>query len=224
MSYEAKIKPLDDLFTLFYIFSPVASAMLVSFGVDSRLLHFPLIMFLLWTIYVYFYRAKYQLHDQQELGLIERARGLTYFFGLVASLVGVSFAFYLPGFVNNLVIIVLTVAFLFLIEQTVPRTFFKKQTATFTKDQKKKFTEVLFFADNVSYYFSVIIVVINSTLFNLISLATFFLFVPGCIVLSFLFYRQERKSRKLARNLAISLRGTKWVRKYTGKKTRSARS
>lgn len=220
--YEAKIKPLDELFELFYLFSPIVSGMLVVLGVDSRLLILPLVMFLLWTLYIYAYRAKYQLQDEKELSLIERARGITYFFGLVASLAGVSCLFYFPGLANHLITVVLILVCLILIEHTVPWAFFSKQIALFTKDQRKKFTEVLYFADSVSYYFSGIVVFVDLALLNFIPW-TVFIFL-ACIVLTILSYRQERKSRRLARNLAISLRGTKWLKKYQGKKTPSAYS
>lgn len=218
MNYEAKIKPLDELFVLFYLFSPVVSGMLVSLGVDSRVLWFPLIIFLLWTLYIYLYRAKYQLQDEKELSLIERARGITYFFGLIASFVGIGCIFYFPELASKLITLVLVMTCLFLIEQTVPRTFFSRQTALFTKDQKAEFKKVLYSADNVSYNFSIIVVVINVALLNFISWGFVIFWVPICIVSTILAYRQESKSRKLAKNLAISLQGTKWLKKYQKKR------
>jgi len=219
--FGEKIKPLDELFTLLYLFSPVVSGIIASLGLDLRLLWLPLVAFLFWTLYIYAYRAKYQLQDEEELSLVERARGLTYFFGLVATFTGNTCLFFFNTSLSNMVIaVILTLVLLFLIEQTVPRTFFKKQTALFTRDQRRMFSDALYNADNVSYYFSAIVVSLNSAILGSFPWNVYYalLFAPLGITLGILAYIQERKSRKLARNLAISLKGTRWLKHYLKKR------
>jgi len=63
MKFKDKIKPLDDLFTSFFMFAPIVPIMVVAFGLDHRLLWFHYFMFLAWVIYIYWYRACMQLME-----------------------------------------------------------------------------------------------------------------------------------------------------------------
>lgn len=233
MNFKEKIKPLDELFALFYLFSPIVSGIIVSFGMDSRLLWLPLLIFFLWTLYIYAYRAKYQLQDEEELSLVERARGLCYFFGLVACLILNGMIYFGPLlFEYKLIIGILMVLFLILIEKTVPKAFFEKQIRFFTKVQKAMLWKVLFLVNNVALYFSSIIMTFNllvpllsswkaTSVTELIlgSTLVFLAAIAMSSVFAFLAYRQERESRKLAQNLAVSLKGTKWLKHYLKNKT-----
>lgn len=225
MRFEEKIKPLDELFTYFYLFSPITYGVVASLGMDLKLLWLPLITFMLWTLYIYAYRAKYQLQDEVELSMIERARGLMYFFGLVITFSSNSVA-YLTTFLLEYKLLtgLFMILLLFLLEWFIPRTFFQKQTQLFNKTQKRLFGEVLFFAGNVALYYSIIVMTFNSLILLLNSWDIIAVVLPLNLIVVLVFalflYRQERKSRRLAKNLAALLKGTKWLKKYLDKKRR----
>jgi small-conductance mechanosensitive channel len=233
LSFKEKIKPLDELFALLYLFSPIVSGIVVSFGIDSRLLWLPLGIFLLWTLYIYAYRAKYQLQDEEERSLIERARGLCYFFGMVVSLAINSVIFFTSlRFEHKLIIGILAVVLLILIEEILPKAFFEKQVRLFTKDQKTMLWRSLFHANSVALYFSNVVLTFDLLIPQLSSwtakpfaelmsglMLVFVVAIGVSSLFAFLAYRQERESRRLAQNLAVSLKSTKWLKHYLEKKT-----
>jgi hypothetical protein len=223
VSFKERMEPLDELFTLFFLFSPIVIGIATSFKMDLRLLWFPMIMFFIWTLYIYWYRGKYQLYEEEELSLIERARGLTYFFSFVATFILNSFVVFYPTWENRLIVIVLVGFSLFVVMVAIPRTFFFKQTNLFNEKQKMTLYKILSLVTSVSIYFSMTVAIINSIMYQHLG------FLADIIVLGFLslpvifIYQREKKSRKLANDLAISLKDTRWMGRYLGQKKREER-
>jgi len=226
--FKEKIKPLDELFTLFYLFSPIVSGIVASLGLDLRLLWVPMVAFLLWTLYIYGYRAKYQLQDKVELSLIERARGIVYFFDLVVAISFNSIFFFTSfSFEYKIAIGIFMLFLMFLLEWVIPRAFFQRQTSPFNKAQRELFRKILYLAGNVAFYYSSIVMAFNSMILSPGSQNNFYtgigILLGDLIVvppLAFILRRQERESRRLAKNLSVSMKATKWLNKYLKKECR----
>jgi len=216
MSFKERMEPLDKLFTLFFLFSPIVIGIATSFGMDLRLLWFPMIMFFVWTLYIYWYRGKYQLYVEEELSLIERARGLTYFFGFVATFVLNSFLVFYPTLENQLIVIVLVGFSLLFVTLTVPRTFFLKQTSLFNRQQKMILHEILFLVGSVSIYYSMAVATINLVIIQGLGFLADAVVLFSLSTLTIFIYQRERKSRKLANELALSLKETNWMGRFIG--------
>lgn len=225
LNFKEKIKPLDELFTYFYLFSPVSSGIIASLGLDLRLLWLPLVAFMLWTIYIYGYRAKYQLQDEIELSFIERARGIVYFFDLVVAISFNSIVFLtLLPFEYKISLGIVLILFMFLLEWVLPKAFFQRQTSPFNKTQRNLFSKILYLTGNVAFYYSSIVMTFNSlillshpqdTVYVTVILLTDLVVVSA---FAFILRRQERESRRLAKNLSVSLKATKWLSKYLEKR------
>jgi len=228
MKFKDKIKPLDDLFTSFFMFAPIVPIMVVAFGLDHRLLWFPYFMFLAWVVYIYWYRAKYVLQDYDELAMVERVRGLTYFFCLIVTLLFNSYVVFFPTPENRILTIVSVGFILGAIELIVPLAFFSRQTELFNKEQKKTLYKTLALASAVSIYYSMMIASVNQVLFE-----SFFVNpnLPAMIILSLMIfvvgivfaYPREKGSRRYAEKLAASLEETEWKKQYTTTKERKRR-
>lgn len=223
MSFRERIEPLDKLFTLFFLFSPIVIGIATSFGMDLRLLWFPMIMFFVWTLYIYWYRGTYQLYEEEELSLIERVRGLTYFFGFVATFVLNSYLVFYPTLENQLIVIVLVGFSLLFVTLTVPRTFFLKQTSLFNWQQKMILHEILFLVGSVSIYYSMTVATINLVITQGLGSLVDAIALVSLSVLTIFIYQRERKSRKLAHELAISLKETNWIGRFIGQEKRDKR-
>jgi hypothetical protein len=219
MSFKEKIEPLDKLFTLFFLFSPIVIGIATSFGMDLRLLWFPMIAFMVWTLYIYWYRGKYVLFEQEELSLIERVRGLMYFFGLVATFVLNGFVVFYPTSQNQIIVIVLVGWSLWLIEKIIPRTFFSKQTRWFNRQQEQSLQDVLSNVGSVAIFYSMIVSLLNYILIYLrLELIANLVLLTILSFLILIVYQSEAHSRKLAKALAISLKEDGWMRRYLGQR------
>lgn len=146
-----------------------------------------------------------------ELSLIERIRGWVY---------GPTFAFTLlfnglclSGLLNPIITIAIVVILLLLTVVFVPRILFEKQLTLFNSVQRKKLFKVLQEVGVVSIYFSVAIMIVQSTIFS-----NHFLFSILVDVLLFFplikVYHSEKKSRVIARDLANSLKKTRFLQRY----------
>jgi len=224
MSLKERMEPLDRLFTLFFIFSPIVIGIFTSFGLDVRLLWVPMGALFFWALYVYQYRAVYQFSYSEELSLIERMRGLSFFFTfpILAILYAITiFSSFGSNWVNKVVLGLVGATCSFIIDLSIPKTFFAKQTTLFRKSEKIKLSNVLTATANVTIYFCFAFMLINSA----IPEGATFVIVMIILVtpFGFLAYRYEKKSRKLANDLATSLKKTKWIEHYLGQKKRERR-
>ena len=225
MQFKEKLKPLDDLFSKFFVFSPILSAFLLALGISYEVLFIPLVTFIAWTIYIYYYRANYLYQDVKELAFLERVRGFTYFFGLVTTFISSGLLYSFRELTNQIVIGTIMLIVLFILDWFVPKFFFSKQTLFFRKDQRIKLGTMVFKANSAALYFSFIIsslniaitqsVIIELSLTSIIILIAVALAVNSPFV--FLTYYEEKRSRKLSFDLAISLKQSKWVKKYESK-------
>jgi hypothetical protein len=205
------MESLDKLFTMVFLCSPVIIGLVISFGVDPRLVYFNGLLFLVWAIYIYGYRGVYQLQEQRELSFIERARGVSYVFSFIVTFILNGFLVFYPSTVNSLVVIVLVGVSLTAVVAIIPKAFFSKQVTLFKKEQKIMFYKVLSLTGSVSIYYSMTVAMLGSliyqklgSLIDILGLAVF------SMPLVFI-YQRERKSRELAGNLANSLKDTSWM-------------
>jgi membrane protein implicated in regulation of membrane protease activity len=226
--FKDKIKPLDDLFISLFLFAPIVPIMAAAFGLEQKLIWFPYAMFLAWVIYIYGYRARYVLQDYDELSMIERARGVTYFFCLIITILLNSYVVFFPTPENRIVIIVSVGIILAAIEIIVPRVFFSRQTELFSKDQKKIFNRTLALASAVCIYYSMTIATVNQAFFEFLSVnpsisALIVISIIVVLVGSIFIYPREKDSRQNAERLATSLGETEWLKRYTTAKERKRR-
>ena len=221
MSLKEIMEPLDRLFTLFFVFSPIVIGIFTSFGLDVRLLWLPMVTLFVWALYIYQYRAVYQLSYNQELSIIERMRGLSFFFTFPILAVVYVISNYDSSWEKNVILGIVGATCSFIIDLSIPRTFFEKQTALFRKSEKIRLSDVLTATANVTVYFCFATMVINSAILEgtTVALVVLLLLTP----FGFLAYRYEKKSRKLANDLAISLKATKWMQRYLSQKRRKKR-
>lgn len=225
MQFKEKLKPLDDLFGKFFVFSPILSALLVALGVSYIAVFIPLVTFLAWTIYIYYYRARYLFQDSKELALLERVRGFAYFFGLVTTFISSGLLYSFRELTNQIVIGAIMLIILFILDWFVPKFFFSPQTLFFRKDQRTKLGKMVFKVNSAAIYFSSIVSTLNiafttyiTTEISIIGSVLFFAVMLGAISpFAFLTYYEEKRSRKLSFDLAISLKQSKWVKKYESK-------
>ena len=220
ISFEKKMGSLDKLFTSLFLFSPVVCQLAISLGVDPRLVWFNVLMFFLWTVYIYWYRGVYQFQEEKELSFIERARGVSYFVSFIPTFILNGFVVFYPSTVNRLVVIVLVGISLIIIEGVVPRTVFSKQTSLFKKEQRIRFRKVLSLTGSVSIYFSAVVASISLLGFeNTGSNAVIWFGLGVIFLLPLIFiYQRETKSRELAENLAESLKDTGWLQLFLRQK------
>lgn len=205
------------------MFSPIVIGIATSLGMDLKLLWIPMIMFFVWALYIYQYRGNYQLYKEKELSLIERARGLMFFFSSIVTFILNGFVVFHPTWQNRVIVIVSVGISLKIIEIGIPRAFFSEQTALFNNQQKRTFRRVLSLVGSVSIYYSTMVAVINLLMYQNVNLLTN---IVALSILSFpiiVIYRRERKSRKFAESLAISLKDTRWLRRYEGQRKRKER-
>ena len=224
MSLKERMEALDKLFTLFFLFSPKVIGIVTSFGLDVRLLWLPMGALFFWALYIYQYRAVYHFSYNEELSLIERMRGLSFFFTFPILAIIFTINFF-TGFgnnwVNSAILGIVGATCSFIIDLSIPRTFFEKQTALFRKAEKTKLSDVLTATANVTIYFSVATVLIDRAVLEGTIVVVFAIITVTPF--GFLAYWFERKSRKLANDLAISLRKTRWMQHYLGQKRRAER-
>jgi hypothetical protein len=222
MSFKQIMEPLDRLFTLFFVFSPIVIGIFTSFGLDVRLLWVPMGVLFFWALYIYQYRAVYQLSHNKELSLIERMRGLFFFFtfpvlAIITAIGGLSSFSSLP---HRIVLGIVAVFLSLLTELMITRAFFEKETALFDKSQEKKLRDVISATFNVVLCFTLATITVNSVITENFLVA---LIMPVLISpLSVIAYHYEKKSRRLAVDLAISLEASRWLNRlrYSEKKRR----
>lgn len=214
MSFEKRMESLDKLFTMFFIFSPVVIGLVISFGIDPRLVYFNGLLFLVWAIYIYGYRGVYQLQDQRELSFIERARGVTYVFSFIVTFILNGFLAFYPSIVNSLVVVVLVGVSLTALVIIIPKVFFSKQTTLFKKEQNTMFYKVLSLTGSVSIYYSTIVAILGSLIYQKLGFPIDMLGLSVFSIPLVFIYQRERKSRELASNLANSLKDTSWMKSY----------
>lgn len=224
MSLKERMEPLDRLFTLFFIFSPIVIGFFTSFSLDLRLLWVPMGALFFWALYVYQYRAVYQFAYNEELSLIERMRGLSFFFTfpILAILYAINiFSSFGSNLPEKVVLGLVGATCSFIIDLSVPKTFFAKQTTLFRKSEATKLSNVLTATANVTIYFSVATMLINSAIPE--GTTSILIMIILVTPFGFLAYRYEKKSRKLANDLAVSLKKTRWLEHYIGQKNREER-
>lgn len=225
MSFEERMDPLNKLFLMISMFSPVVVGIATSFGLDPRFLWFPMLVFLSWSIYIYWYRGVYQLREEKERSLVERIRGISYVFCFVATFVLNGFLIlYIESDLENtpivgIAVIVVTSLLLIIITIGIPKTFFLKQTTLFNKSQMESLHRILKEVGVASIYVSFLIFFNNVT----IVLKSFF---PFDILLTLLMsgffcakiYFAERNSRMTSQELSLSLKKTRWLRMFLSSK------
>jgi len=230
MTFEERMDPLDKLFLMISMFSSIVVGIATSLGLDLRLLWIPLLSYLGWSIYIYWYRGVYQLREEKERSLIERIRGLSYVIGFVITFtLNGCWIFYLDFIVDttrrlvgSLAVIILVVILLLVITLGIPKTFFLKQTRLFSKPQMASLYKILRETGTVSIYFSVLIMTINSfkTVLDFLSPISIFSFLVFGFY-SIKIHNAEKESRKLSHELALSLRKTRWLRKFLASQRRA---
>jgi len=234
LNVKEKMKPLENLFGYFFLFIGIILEIVLSIGlgvVNVLLFSIPLVGFVLWTlIYIYGYRARVRFQDEHELLFIETARAYTYFFTLPISIILNVFVVFSPTFLNAILVIVVVGVALNLLILFMPRIFFFRQTSFFDKNQKAKFRKVLSYVGSVSIYYSMSLAVLDSIIAELIiqepyefNLSTLLLVLIIFSIPTLFIYDRERKSRKHAEILAVSLKETRWSKKYTSGKSREER-
>jgi len=227
MSIKEKMGPLDELFLALFAFSIAVPAIGQSFGVDPRFLWMPVVTFALWTIYIGYYRGAWKFRDYPELGLVERMRGWSYFLNLIGTLTGNAILFFAlsrQDVVYAFTGFFLASGFPVLVTLIIPRTVFERETALFNPSQRKIFIKVSNEVGSASITLSMSIVTTN---FYVLSPNIVFplniLIIFGVISQVLLLLRAtifEKQSRGLARNLAISLKESRWWQRYSYRQRR----
>lgn len=209
--------PLDKLFLFFFTFTSMLGTILASYCFNLRLLWTPLVFFMIWGVYIYYYRGVYQLSHIPELSIIERGRGLSFFFCLSVSLALHVPVFLNPTFANLLIGAIGTSSLSIIVILSIPKTFLAKQTALFNEKQKWNLNYILQTTVMISIFLSIGVLVLDFLLLDMeiqsLSLYTFFYFA----VIGILTYRWEKASRKLSGDLAMSLKKSRWHQRFLKK-------
>jgi hypothetical protein len=216
MGFKERMDPLDKLFTLFFVFSPIVIGIFTSFGLDVRLLWIPMIVLFVWALYIYQYRAVYVFSDDYEFSLIERVRGLAYFlnFPVLSILHGIalftSFADLLArGVIFGTAGAICSIAINF----SIPRAFFGRITLSFRESEKRKLSDILWETSSVASYFSLSTIIINSAILSANTVVVI-LSILVAVPFGVFAYRCERKSRRITKDLSTSLHKNKRIQQF----------
>lgn len=190
-----------------------------AFDLDVRLVWGPVIFYAAWIIFKTVLPTIILSYPQRSI--IERIRSWSYVFSLAVTF-----------FTNYLLLVILPRTFqvfiggvvavglmLRLVIVFVPRTFFKKEIMYMSKKQELEIYEILKDTGSASIFFSMGILILSVEFVDLEEFSVPKTVVTLAIAMALFTYAvyRERRSVKLARELADSLINSGWYKRYSSK-------
>lgn len=200
------------------LLSPPISGLALALGANPIVFWFSALMFMVWIIYIYGFRAIYQFSEKQELSFVERARGLSYIFDFIITFSLNGLAVFSSSIIFMVSVIPAVALLLNLIEIGIPKSVFFQQVNLFNEKQKSDFHEVLSNTGGFAIYYSFLVSSVGLLIYEkanfllaLVAVVPFWFFAQTA-------YKRERKSRTYAESLVESLKKTRWLRRYSNQK------
>lgn len=188
-----------------------------SFGLDPRLVWGPVISYAAWIVFRAVLPTIILSYPQRSI--VERMRGWFYLFSLaVTFFINFLMLVILPRTFEVFFVGVATVGFiLMLIVAFIPRTFFRKEIVYMSKEQERRIYKILKEAGSASIFFAIGILLLSMEFVGLeeFSLPSTVMSLTTVLALFVYAVYRERKSSKLARELADSLINSAWFERYS---------
>lgn len=219
---NARASALDNLLLAVFGFSLVVPTIVQSYDLDTRLVWLPTGFYAFWILFKAYLNPKYFLSDSPERAMIERIGGWYYVFSLAITLVGNYILLgILPRTTETYFLGVSGVAFMnMLILVFLPRRLFRKEIIYMNKKQEMDVYKILRETGSASIFLSIIVLILNLEFMG----STKFSIENAILTLSIVFilfiysFFRDKKSSKLAHELAISLINSGWYKNYSSKR------
>lgn len=212
--FPKRVERLDNFLLVIVVISLTVPEIAKSYGLDEKLMWFPIIFYTVWIIYKAY---KSTNPDCRERAIIEKMRAWSYLFSLgVTFIVNYLMMYILPRtFTVFIVGVTIASSILVVIVKFLPENLFRREIISMNDSQLKEIRGILIETGSASIFFSISILILNllsspeSSILNIILdiIPSFILFGIGLL--------RERKSSNLARELSISLINSGWYRKYS---------
>ncbi|MGD0549112.1 MAG: hypothetical protein ABSA81_01035 [Candidatus Bathyarchaeia archaeon] len=198
---------------------PVVDAAVVSFGLDMKLIWVPSFVLVAWPIYLL--TEKFPT-EEPELAFLQSVRASIYFFDLLWLIAG-NGLLVTPLNLTTFVFTPLVALVSVLIDVGILHSH-RAEVKLFDNEQSRLFTSMVMGAGFASVWLSVAVVQTDFVIWT--SKGEVFSILIGIAfsgVLGYFAYRREAKSAKFARELADSLKRSRWHRKLRFQRRPSTR-